>query len=317
MHFTKKYDVVVVGELNVDLIVDRLNKFPEIGKEILADRLIVTLGSSSAILASNLSTLGSKVTFIGKLGNDCYGDQIVASLKSKGVDVSHVLRTGNQDTGVTIALNYNEERAMVTYQGAMSTLCIEDISDKVLEEAKHLHVSSIFLQKGLKKDIVRLFKKAKKLQLTTSLDPQWDPLEKWDLDFKTLLQYVDVFLPNQSELKALTNKSTITQAVEGLRNFVKILVVKNGRYGAVLWTEKDSIYQPAFVNKAVVDSIGAGDSFNAGFVHKFLQGKALKECLEFGAIIGAVSTTKSGGTNAFESISVVKHIAKSSFNYSF
>lgn len=314
----KKYNVVVVGELNIDLIANRLSKFPEIGKEILADSLTITMGSSSAIFASNLSVLGSKVTFIGKLGNDQFGDHIISSFKSKNVDVSNIVRTGMSNTGVTIVLNYDEERAMVTYPGAMSSLRVDDVSDEALKEADHLHVSSIFLQKNLKKDIAKLLKRAKDLGLTTSLDPQWDPHEKWDIDFKILLQHVDIFLPNQAELKAIMKASTIYEAVDGLKNFVKILVIKNGRNGAVLWTkEEEFIHQPAFVNEDVVDSIGAGDSFNAGFMFKFLHGETLKDCLEFGALIGAISTTSPGGTSAFESMDGVKQIAKSSFNYIF
>lgn len=311
----KKYDVVVVGELNVDLIANGLKKFPEIGKEMLAGQLLTTLGSSSAIFASNLSTMGSRVTFAGKVGNDNYGDHIVASLKSRGVEVGHIVRSGKQDTGVTIVLNYEEDRAMVTYPGAMAQFTTGDIPHQVLEQARHLHVSSVFLQEGLKKEIVPFFKKAKELGLTTSLDPQWDPLEKWEIDWENLLRYVDIFMPNQAELKALTNTATIQGAIDSLRNVFNILVVKNGREGAVLQAGNELIHQPAFLNHAVADSIGAGDSFNAGFIHAFLQGRALKNCMEFGALMGAVNTTCSGGTTAFENMSRVKEIAKSSFDY--
>ncbi|WP_246343693.1 carbohydrate kinase family protein [Adhaeribacter radiodurans] len=307
--------MVVVGELNVDLIANGLPKFPEVGKEIIANQFVTTLGSSSAIFANNLSAFGTKVTFTGKVGNDNYGDFIVASLQARRVDVSNIIRTGKQDTGVTIVLNYDEDRAMVTYQGAMAAFTLGDIPDSVLEQARHLHLSSIFLQEGLKKDIVSLFKKAKRLGLTTSLDPQWDPSEKWDIDWENLLGYVDIFMPNQAELKAITNTTTILAAVDALRSFFNILVVKNGREGAVVWTGSDSIHQPAFFNNSVVDSIGAGDSFNAGFIHAFLQGGGLKECMEFGALMGAINTTSSGGTMAFENMSRVKEIAKSSFDY--
>jgi sugar/nucleoside kinase (ribokinase family) len=315
MAMNKKYDVVVVGELNVDLIANGLKQFPEIGKEMLAGQFLTTLGSSSAIFASNLSALGSRVAFSGKVGNDSYGDHILAALKSRGVEVGNIVRTGKQDTGVTIVLNYEEDRAMVTYPGAMAHFTLGDIPQTVLEQARHLHVSSVFLQEGLKQDLVPLFKKAKKLGLSTSLDPQWDPLEKWEIDWRTLLRYVDIFMPNQAELKALTQSPAIAEAIGSLTDSFNILVVKNGREGAVLRAGSDSIHQPAFLNNAVVDSIGAGDSFNAGFIHSFLQGKTLKECLEYGALMGAVNTTSSGGTLAFENMSRVKEIARSSFHY--
>lgn len=313
---TKKiYDVVVAGELNVDVILNHITKFPEIGKEVLAEQLTITLGSSSAIFASNLSVLGSKVAFAGTLAHDNFGDHIIASLQSRGVDTDHIVYTNDVSTGVTIALNFQEDRAMVTYPGAMSLFSIQDVSEKLMQQSRHLHVSSIFLSTGLKKDVQKLFEKAKALGLTTSLDPQWDPEERWDIDFKALLPYVDVFMPNENELKALTGIQDTQQAVRTLLNYANVLVVKSGRDGAFLWKEAEHIHQPAFLNKTVVDSIGAGDSFGAGFIHRFIQGKSLKECLEFGALTGAINTTRPGGTTAFENIQQVRAIAESSFNY--
>jgi sugar/nucleoside kinase (ribokinase family) len=311
----KFFDVAVVGELNVDLILNQINKFPEVGKEVLADQMTITLGSSSAIFASNLSVLGSKVTFVGTLGRDHFGDHVVSSLQSKGVHTDNIIYCKDCSTGATVVLNYQEDRANVTYPGAMSRLSIKDISDESLQYSKHLHVSSIFLSTGLKKDIRELFKKAKGMGLTTSLDPQWDPGEQWDIDFKALLPYVDIFMPNENELRAMTRTRDVREAVQALKPFINILVVKSGNKGACLWIGDEIIQQPAFLNKEVVDSIGAGDSFDAGFIHTFLQQKTLKECLEFGALTGAINTTKPGGTAAFESLPDIKAIAATSFNH--
>src|SRR5690606_1380406 len=119
-----------------------------------------------------LSTLGSSVAFVGIVGDDNNGDQIISSLKSKGIDVSNILRTNNCDTGVTIVLNYAEERAMATYPGPMASLRVSDVSENIFTGSRHLHVSSIFLQKGLQEQVVDLYQKAKSFGLTTSLDPQ-------------------------------------------------------------------------------------------------------------------------------------------------
>mgnify|MGYP003575456654 FL=1 len=312
----KLFDVLVVGELNVDLILNQIEKFPVIGKEVLAHKMTLTLGSSSAIFASNLSTLGSRVAFCGQLGIDDFGDHIIASLASKGVHTASILRSSSVATGATIVLNFGEDRAMVTHQGAMADFSMADIPDSLLRQSKHLHVSSIFLQNALKNEIVKLYMKAKALGLTTSLDPQWDPAEKWDLDLKNLLPFVDVFMPNAKELECITKISDMPTAVKSLSP-ENILVVKNGSKGACLWDGKEFMDQPSFLNSNVVDSIGAGDSFDAGFIHKFIQQKPLQECLEFAALTGAVSTTRAGGTTAFENINSVKEIAKASFNYSF
>jgi sugar/nucleoside kinase (ribokinase family) len=312
----KFFDVVVVGELNVDLILNQIEKFPVVGKEVLAHKMTLTLGSSSAIFACNVSTLGSRTIFSGKLGMDDFGEHVLASLKAKEVDTSIIVRSRDVSTGATIVLNFDEDRAMVTHQGAMADFFIHEVPDEILGRSKHLHVSSIFLQPALKKDIVTLFMKAKSFGVTTSLDPQWDPAEKWDLDFKNLLAHVDIFLPNAQELECITGIKEITTAVQSLST-ANVVVVKNGNKGAYLWDGKAILDQPSFLNSEVVDSIGAGDSFDAGFIHKFIQKRPLKECLEFAALTGAINTTRAGGTAAFENLDTVRTIARDSFNYSF
>lgn len=312
---TKNFDVLVVGELNVDLILNRIDQFPVIGKEVLANQMNLTLGSSSAIFASNLRTLGTTVSYAGKLGLDNFGDHVLLALEKKGVSVQHISRIAEANTGATIVLNFGEDRAMVTYPGAMSHFTIDDIPDEAYMHVKHLHVSSIFLQSGLKPDIVKLFKKAKSFGLTTSLDPQGDPDEKWDINLQELLQYVDVFMPNITELKALTGTRDFDLALKSIMHFNKIAVIKDGNRGAYLCNGNKIIHQPPFLNPAVEDSIGAGDSFNAGFIHYYIQDKPEKECLEFGALTGAINTTAAGGTGAFGDLDQVKHIALTNFNF--
>lgn len=311
----KQFDVLVVGELNVDLILNQVDQFPEIGKETLAEHMTLTLGSSSAIFASNLSTLGTRVAFVGKLGHDNFGDHIIASLKSRGVETEYILRSVKHSTGATIVLNYGEDRAMVTYQGAMKYLSLQDIPEEAFAKSRHLHLSSVFLQTGLVDDLVDLFAKAKSYGMTTSIDPQWDPNEQWDINIERLLPNVDVFMPNIKELCAITNSSDLKSGLKKISAYANTVVVKNGSEGAYLWDGKDLIHQTPFLNREVVDSIGAGDSFDSGFIHQFLQRKALRHCLEFGALTGAINTTRAGGTNAFENLSLVRTIAKSSFNY--
>lgn len=315
MPVNKVYDVVVAGELNVDIILNQITRFPVIGKEVIADQMTVTLGSSSAIFASNLSVLGSHVAFAGTIARDQFGELILETLHAKGVNTDHIAVTTKKSTGATIALSFGEDRAMVTYPGAMSLFCFDDIPEKLLHQSRHLHVSSIFLSTGLRKDVHKLFRQAKSLGLTTSLDPQWDPEERWDIDFESLLPDVDVFIPNENELRAMTGAQRTADAVSRIRQHANILIVKSGREGAFLYADGSSLHQPAFLNQEVVDSIGAGDSFGAGFIHQFIQGKPLQQCLEFGALTGAISTTHAGGTTAFENLEMVKSIARSAFNF--
>jgi sugar/nucleoside kinase (ribokinase family) len=312
----KDFDVVVIGELNVDIILNRISKFPEMGEEILAHDLELTLGSSSAIFASNLSSLGSRVAFIGKIGKDSFASIVLNSLQSKKVDTSHIIQSDILNTGATIVLNFDQDRAMVTYPGAMEDLKLEDIDFEFIEHARHLHLSSVFLQPGLRKDIPILFRRVRELGLTTSMDPQWDPDEKWQVSLPDLLPYLDVFMPNMSEFLFLTNTNSLEEGIQYIKPFAHhlALVVKDGSNGAWLWDSNTILHQPAFLNRNVVDCIGAGDSFNAGFISKFARGASLPQCLEFGALTGAISTTKAGGTGAFSSMAKIHEVALKMFN---
>lgn len=312
-----KIDVIVIGELNVDIILNDIDSFPVIGKEIIANSMTVTLGSSSAIFASNLSSLFVRVAFIGKIGDDNFTRVVMSSLENKKVDTSHIIKSNSLCTGATIVLNYDQDRANVTYPGAMNDLHLEDIDFNFLSTARHMHFSSCFMQPGIRNDLATLFRRAKELNLTTSFDAQWDPEEKWDLPLEDLLPYVDVFLPNIKEFKFLTRSSSVEEGIRKIKDFAHCVVIKNGIHGAMAWDGKDLIYQQAFKNELVVDCIGAGDSFNAGFIRDFINKEPLKKCLETGVLTGAINTTMAGGTAAFENMETIQKIALERFKFAF
>lgn len=312
----RKFQVLTVGELNADLILNQIDGFPEIGKEKLAKDLALTLGSSSAIFASNLSSLGVKVSFVGKVGEDTFGNLVQESLIAKGVDTSHLIVDKASVTGVTVVLNYGEDRAMMTCPGAMEHLKVKDVTDEVLQSARHMHFASLFLQKGMREDIIELFWRAKKCGLTTSLDTQWDPSEKWDFNCKAILPFVDVFLPNEKELLLLTGTSAIEDAMAEIKPHANTVVVKNGSNGSTLYTKDGKeVHLDAFLNEQVVDAIGAGDSFNAGFISRMVQGYPLEDCQVYGNLAGAINTTGAGGTSAFTCKESIISVARERFNF--
>lgn len=310
----RRFDVLVVGELNVDLILDGLSTLPEVGKEILARDMALTLGSSSAIFAHNLRCLGPSVAFLGKVGDDLFGTFVVDRLRTGRVDTSMVLTTA-EPTGATLVLNRGEDRAMVTYPGAMEHLTLDDVTPERLSSARHLHFASVFLQKGLMGRTAALFRRAREAGMTTSFDPQWDPAEAWDLDLASILPDVDVFLPNEAEILRLTGKDDVPSALAALRPFARAVVVKHGCRGATIQAGDSLFSRPAFLNTRVADAIGAGDSFDAGFVSRFIQGGSLESCLSFGNLMGAVSTTAAGGTGAFGSLAGVMSMAQERFHH--
>jgi len=311
----KNLDVVVVGELNVDLILDQLQGFPELGKEKIASAMTLTLGSSSAIFAGNLSALGASVGFIGKLGEDVFGDLVISSLKQRGVDAGHIVAQQKFGTGATIVINQKNARAMLTYKGAMEDLRLTDIDWGYVQTARHFHLSSYFLQSGLKPEGAKLFQQAKALGLSTSLDTNWDPDERWDEELFEILPHVDIFLPNEDEALLISRCQTLESALDKLSQYAKTVVIKLGKKGAI--AKHDGKIYPATRGFEVpfVDAVGAGDSFDAGFVFKWLQGGDLNRCLEFGNMCGALSVTKAGGTTAFSNREQILRDMKEYFGY--
>ena len=311
----KRFDVIVVGELNVDLILNSIDSFPEMGKEKIAKDMTLTLGSSSAIFASNLSALGAKVAFVGKIGDDEFGNLVKESLTAKKVNTDFLIISKKFNTGATIVLNYSEDRAMVTYPGAMEDLTIKDIKKEIVKSAKHLHFSSYFLQPGMQTGLLNLFKMAKDNGLTTSLDIQWDPKEEWNFNYNEVLPFVDVFLPNEQEVLLLTGEKKLQNAIKKLSPFAECIAVKLGSKGSMVVMKGKSIFKKSYFNKKVVDAIGAGDSFNAGFIFKFVNGYDITECQKFGNLTGAINTTAAGGTTAFINYEQVVKLGKKKFGY--
>lgn len=296
---TSNPTLIVVGELNIDLILDNVNQLPEIGKERIAQAMTLTLGSSSAILASNASMLGLDVGFIGRIGVDPFGNFAVNSLDESGVDTRHIINTDGAATGVTAIYTYHNDRGMLTYPGAMEELVIQDIPWDYISQAKHLHLSSYYLQTGLRPACKDLFKKAKELGLTTSFDTNWDPEEKWGTDVLEVLSYVDVFLPNDQEALLISGEDNLDQALSSLAKRAGIVVATCGAEG-IKARQGDASYNLPGLPVVPVDAVGAGDSFNAGFLNQFINGNPIKECLHAGLVSSAFSTLASGGTAALK-----------------
>lgn len=310
----KRFDIAAIGELNVDIILNRIESEPEIGKEKFAKDMTVTLGSSTAIFAANAASLGSKVCFVGLVGRDSFGDLVKTSLEAKGVDTRYIM-DGPTPTGATICMNYGEDRANLTYQGSMDVMGWDDIDKDVFDNARHIHLSSLFMQSALLRDIHKVLDAAAAKGITVSLDTQWDPMETWKLDYRAVLPKITVFMPNEKELQALTGKDSLEGAIAEVLPFLgNAMVVKCGSKGSLL-VRKDGNMKllPAFLNSDVVDAIGAGDSFNSGFISAFVKGLPLEDCQETGNLTGAVNTTAAGGTGAFTSLEHVREVCRGRF----
>ena len=301
MAMTTRFDVTIAGEINLDLILYGLPEDIPVEREILATDFEVTLGSSSAILAHNLSSLGVRVGFITRLGSDELGAIALDRLRESRVDLSRVVRTERSTkTGVTILLDHGGSRRILTYPGAMFEMSEADIDLDYLASSRHFHLSSLFLHKALQPSLPAIFRELKRRGLTISLDTNDDPDDRWDGVFEELLPYLDILLPNEDEVRRIARRSTVEDALDALSLKVPLIAVKCGSRGALVQHGKQRLQVPS-VHVKPVDTIGAGDSFNAGFLAAWLSGADLQTCAMAGNITGALSTQKPGGTEAFRS----------------
>jgi sugar/nucleoside kinase (ribokinase family) len=270
-----KLDITIAGEINLDLILYGLPELMPTERELLASGFAITLGSSSAILAHNLAALGSRVGFVTKVG-DAHGAK----------------------SGVTVILPHGPDRHILTYPGTISELRFEQLDLDYLASARHFHMSSLFLQRQLLPRVPELFRRMKSAGLTTSLDTNDDPEDRWDSILEEILPHVDILLPNHREAMKISRADNVETALSRLAQKVNTVVVKMGDRGAVALRDGRRFSAPA-IPVTVIDAVGAGDSFDAGFLHQFLQGGDLTTCLACGNLCGAFSVTDCGGTEAF------------------
>jgi len=294
-----RFDVTLAGELNLDLILYGLPTELPPERELLADRMMLTLGSSTAIVAHNLAALGCKVGFISRIGNDPLGAIALERLSAGGVDISKVRRAeGAKQTGLTVILQRALDRNILTYPGTIFDLTLDDLDFDYLTDSGHFHLSSYYLQRGLRPQVGELFRRLKAEGLTISLDTNDDPDDHWEGGLAEVLRYVDVLLPNAREARLITKSNDLETAVGRLAEQVPLVVIKLGEEGAMAQRGPERFRSPA-VKVNFVDPVGAGDSFDSGFLAQYVRGADLPTCLAAGNRAAAFSTTMPGGTEAF------------------
>jgi len=303
---TKRFDVMVAGEINLDLVLYGLPEVMPVEHELLASDFRLTLGSSSAIFAHNLAVLGASVGFITRLGGDALGAIALERLAESGVDLSCVRRTaGVTTTGVTVQLDHSGTRHILTYPGTMFEMNAADLDMDYLASARHFHLSSLFLHKALQADLPRICRGLKAAGMTLSLDTNHDPEDKWGGALDELLGMLDIFLPNEYEACRITGRSDVESAIDLLAKRVPLVAIKCGRRGALV-RAGGKCWEVAAERVTPVDTIGAGDSFNAGFIAAYLRGDAPDECAKYGSRTAALSTLRAGGTEAFRDAGLVR-----------
>jgi sugar/nucleoside kinase (ribokinase family) len=294
-----QFDVTIAGELHLDLILYGLPAELPPERELLASDMAVSLGGSSAIVAHNLAMLGARVGFISRVGDDSMGQIALERIAESGANVSRVQRsTDGTATGMSVILGRDTWRNIVTYLGTISRLSFEDLDFDYLASARHFHLSSFYLQTTLQARVPEVFRRLKEAGLTISMDTNDDPEDRWQGGLREALRYVDVFLPNEREASRITGVEDLEEAARLLAEIVPLVVVKRGASGAMArrGTER---FEASPVRVNPIDAVGAGDSFDAGFISQYIQGADVESCLAYGNLAGALSTTRRGGTEAF------------------
>ncbi len=294
----RRFDVTLVGDMNLDLLLYGLPEDLPCERELLASEMAIRVGGSGAITAHNLAALGNKVGFITAISSDNFGSLCVEELRHAGVDMSRCVPLKDARTGATVHLQHKTLRHMLTYAGATFQLAFDVLDIGYLSNSRHFHMSSYYLQRALTPRIPQLFAKLKAAGLTISLDPNDDPAQSWDRSIVKSLQFVDVLMPNEREACLIANEPILEQAIATLRQTVPLLIIKRGAKGASAYTPHSEWHASA-LSVSIVDAVGAGDSFNAGFLHAWIRGWELDRALAFGNLAGAISASMSGGTAAF------------------
>lgn len=298
-------DIVVVGDLNVDLVLTGLDALPAYRELRLAKGMRFTMGGSSAIFACNAARLGLEVGFVGKVGEDEFGDFLRRRLEASGVDTSRMVRDASERTGICISMSFPEEYAMMSYPGIRQTFRVEDVDLGYVKTARHLHMSGFYLLPAMRPGVARLFREARDAGLTTSLDPDHDPSGKWDGGIRELLPHVDFFFPNEHEAKSIAGAGDLDTAAAALRGLASTTVIKRGADGVLVVSGTATVAGRAFLITPV-DTTGAGDSFNAGFLFQYLRGAPLEQSIRWGNACGALSTRALGGTEGFPTAAEVE-----------
>jgi len=304
--------VLVLGDANPDLVLHG-DVVPRFGQaEQLLDGLHLVLGGSAAIVACGLAALDVPVGLAAVVGDDVFGRTVLAALGERGVDTSAVRVDPGTPTGISVILapggdaadHPGGDRAILTYPGTIPALRADEVSDGLLRRTTHVHVASYFLQPQLAADLPQLLARARAAGCTTSLDTNWDPACRWT-GVVDVLGLVDVFLPNAAELHAVADAAglapgDLADRAEALRRLGPALaqvVVKAGADGGLAATA-DGVVRAPGLPVAVVDTTGAGDSFDAGFLAAFVRRLPVAECLRWAAAAGSLSTRAAGGTAA-------------------
>ena len=297
-------DVLVIGEINPDIIVSDPDQVPVFNEvERLVRSIHMTVGSSSAIFACGSARLEFRVAYFGVIGDDLFGHVMLDAMRARGIDTSACIVDPSRSTGATVILTSGRDRAILTEMGTIGAMDVDAIPASLLDRARHIHSGCFYLQETSRDRLPGFFAVARARGITTSFDTNWDPTGDWDGGVAEMLRTCDVFFPNATEARRIARLGDVGEAAralarigaEGRTDGGPIVAVKLGAAGALACRAESPLVRVPALAVQPLDTTGAGDSFNAGFLRAWLDGAGLQECLRWGAVSGALSTLRLGG----------------------
>ncbi|MGZ9586499.1 carbohydrate kinase family protein [Paenibacillus marinisediminis] len=290
----KRYDAVVIGDANIDLVVGGSTTMPSPGEEIFVDMMQIHVGGGAALFSLSLAKLGMKLAFNGVLGKDQFGEFILDEFKQTGIDTRQIKRSEMNNTGISIAVNPQKDRSFITYMGSNQEVNLDQVDLLEITQGRHIHLTG-YKGRQNHETFIALVKKLKAEGITLSCDTGWDDTGEWYQGVMELMTYMDVFFMNEQEALHYTRTSNILDSIEVLRKYSKHFVLKLGAKGAVACVQGELTYRSGFIVDAV-DTTGAGDSFNAGYMYGFLSDKPVEKGLMYGNACGSFSVRSYGGS---------------------
>jgi sugar/nucleoside kinase (ribokinase family) len=307
-------DLLVIGDVNADLVLRGQDPMPQFGQvEKLVDSGVLTIGGSSGITACAAARLGLRTACLGILGDDPLGAVLRSGLAARGVDASRCLVDPTRATGITVILTVagSGDRAMLTATGTLDSLTAVQVDRDLLRRSRHLHCGAYFLQPGLQEGLAALFDEARAAGVTCSLDTNWDPSGRWDGGLAACLERCDFFFPNEAEALHITGAADVDAAATRLAASVPVVAIKRGAAGAMVRSGKRTLCAGA-PRVEIVDTTGAGDAFDAGYIYGFLHDWPVERCLAFAVACGSLSTRAAGGVlgqaELAEAVALAEHV---------
>lgn len=301
------YDILIPGNYFCDLIFTGIPSFPALGSEVYTENLAVTVGGVLNTVIG-LKRLGVNVGWLGHIGTDLFSRFVLDFVEKEGLDTSLLTQVDAPFQRVTVAISYPHERAFLTYIDPSATpveMALESL-DKI--SFSHLHFTGFQLDPHT----LDVIKAARARGITVTMDCQDRPMTLDTPGVRDTLQHLDIFMPNAKEAKRLADRDSIEGAAEVLRQLVPLLIIKDGANGASAWQGESHWHEPA-LQLTPVDTTGAGDVFNAGFLAMYRQGQDMSTCLRWGNICGGLSTLGSGGSSTAPHLARVQDILENGY----